>query len=279
MKPVAFDYARPATLFDAAALLADATESKILAGGQTLGPMLNLRLVQPALLVDVTRIPEMVRVEETADALVLGGCVTHAAIEDDRIPDVTNGFLQRVARGIAYRAVRTRGTLGGSLAHADPAADWLSCLLALDAEVLSISSAGNRTLNLETFVRGAMQSDLATDEILDGIRIPKLSNKAKTGYHKICRKIGEFADAIGVVVHDPDRGVSRLVCGATRGRPIVIEGSELQPGGSGRGHDLMDLDTGALMAHLTAHGLTGDAYDLKVHAVALHRALQDAMAA
>lgn len=239
MKPVAFDYARPATLGDAVELLAEGAEAKVLAGGQTLGPMLNLRLVQPELLVDVTRIPEMVRAEEEDGALVLGGCVTHAAIEDGRVADVTNGFLGRVAKDIAYRAVRTRGTLGGSLAHADPAADWLSCLLALDADVLTISPSGRRSLKLDQLVLGAMESALQADEILEGVRVPKLSSQARTGYHKICRKVGEFAEAIGVVVHDPGRGLFRLVCGATAGRPIIINGSELFSGtGSGNVNDL-----------------------------------------
>src|SRR5262245_63464540 len=130
MKPVAFDYERPASIPEALQVLAGHAEAKLLAGGQTLGPMLNLRLAQPALLVDITRIPELAAVAEDAEAVTIGATVTHAAIEDGRVPDPTGGFLARVARGIAYRAVRTRGTIGGSLAHADPAADWLSCLAA-----------------------------------------------------------------------------------------------------------------------------------------------------
>ena len=125
MKPVAFDYARPARIDEAVALLAANPDAKILAGGQTLGPMLNLRLAQPALLVDITRIAELAAVHEDADAITIGATVTHAAIEDGRVPIRRGGFLSRVARGIAYRAVRSRGTIGGSLAHADPAADWL----------------------------------------------------------------------------------------------------------------------------------------------------------
>ena len=132
MKPVAFDYARPASgRRRRCGLLAGNADAKVLAGGQTLGPMLNLRLAQPALLVDITRIPELAARHEDGDAITIGATVTHAAIEDGRVPDPTGGFLARVARGIAYRAVRTRGTIGGSLAHADPAADWLACLAAL----------------------------------------------------------------------------------------------------------------------------------------------------
>ncbi len=160
MKPVAFDYARPASVAEAVRMLAASPDAKVLAGGQTLGPMLNLRLAQPALLVDITRIPELAAVSEDADAVTIGATVTHAAIEDGRVPDPTGGFLAHVARGIAYRAVRTRGTIGGSLAHADPAADWLSCLTALGAQVVIAGAAGTRRVNLAGFVRGAMETEL-----------------------------------------------------------------------------------------------------------------------
>jgi carbon-monoxide dehydrogenase medium subunit len=126
MKPAPFDYARPSSLADAIALLAsDELSLKLLAGGQSLGPMLNLRLVQPDLLVDITAVPELRRAEADGDGVLIGACVTHADIEDGRVPDPTEGVLPAVARGIAYRAVRNRGTIGGSLAHADPAADWI----------------------------------------------------------------------------------------------------------------------------------------------------------
>ncbi len=205
MKPVAFDYARPTTIAEALGMLSGNAGAKVLAGGQTLGPMLNLRLAQPALLVDVTRIPDLAAVAQDADAVTVGATVTHAAIEDGRITDPTGGFLARVARGIAYRAVRTRGTIGGSLANADPAADWLSCLAALGAEAVVVGRAGPRRLALKDFVRGAMETALGHDELLAAVRIPKFSRAARFGFHKICRKTGEFADAIGVAVHDPER--------------------------------------------------------------------------
>src|SRR6185312_13697965 len=119
VKPVRFDYERPSDIATALALGArEDIVVKYIAGGQSLGPMLNLRLVQPDLLVDLSGIPELIQVEEQADALLLGGCITHADIEDGRVPDVTGGVLPAVACGIAYRAVRNRGTIGGSLSHA-----------------------------------------------------------------------------------------------------------------------------------------------------------------
>jgi carbon-monoxide dehydrogenase medium subunit len=266
MKPVAFDYARPSSLAEAIGLLAGAADAKVLAGGQTLGPMLNLRLAQPTLLVDITRIAELAAVHEHADAITLGATVTHAAIEDERVADPTGGFLARVAHGIAYRAVRTRGTIGGSLAHADPAADWLACLAALGAEVVARGPHGERRLSVAQLVRGAMETDLGHDEIIAGIRIPRFSKEARFGYHKICRKTGEFAEAIGVAVHEPTRGLFRLVTSTPGGRPIVLEDRSFP------------TDATELKRRLAAAGLTSDAYEMNVHTAALQRAVAEARA-
>ena len=178
---------------------ADGT-TKIMAGGQSLGPMLNLRLVEP----DASSTSPACRncggsTERTA-ALVIGACVTHADIEDGRVPDVANGMMARVAAGIAYRAVRNRGTIGGSLAHADPAADWVSALSALGAEVEIASRARKgRRVALGEFVLGALDVALAPDELVTAVRVPALPPSARWGYVKHCRKVGEFADAIGAV--------------------------------------------------------------------------------
>lgn len=268
MKPVAFDYARPRTVEEAVSLLASTPDAKVLAGGQTLGPMLNLRLAQPSLLVDITRIPELAGVAETPEAITIGATVTHAAVEDGRIPDPANGFLRQVARGIAYRAVRTRGTVGGSLAHADPAADWLSCFAALGAEVVIAGPTGRRNLPLAEFVRGALETGLAHDELLVAIRIPKLTAKARCGYHKICRKTGEFAEAIGVAVDDPGRGISRLVAGSVQGRPIVVDGI-----------DRLETAADSTEERLRQAGLGEDAYELTIHVAAVRRAIAGALAA
>ena len=266
MKPVDFDYYRPATLADAVSTLepyARRTDVKIIAGGQTLGPLLNLRLVRPGLLLDISRLPELQRIDEERDAVNIGACVTHAAIEDGRLRDVTNGLLPRVAAGIAYRAVRNRGTIGGSLVHADPAADWLAALIALEAQVRLVAHDTERTVPLRTFVTGALATELRSQEILASIRIRRLAPTVRWGFHKICRKTGEFADAIGVVI---DNGAAGLVAvaGATGGAPIRLQFAE----GSSPGIDWRE--------RLAAAGYTGDAYDMQVHAIALQRAHQEA---
>lgn len=221
MKAARFDYGRPALLDEAVAMLA-AEGARALAGGQSLGPMLNLRLARPAALVDIGRLPELRRVEEQADGVLYGAGITHAEFEDGAVPDATGGVLASVARGIAYRAVRNRGTIGGSLAHADPAADWPTTLGALGAVIHIAGAGGRREAGIEDFVRGAFETALEPGEIVAGVFVPRLSASARWGYRKSCRKAGEFAEAMCAVLDDPERKVCRLAIGATEGRPIVL---------------------------------------------------------
>ncbi len=264
MKAPRFEYEKPATLQAALARLADNPDATILAGGQSLGPLLNLRMAQPTLLVDVRGLSELASTRDEGDAVVLGACITHAAIEDGRVPDPTNGLLRSVARGIAYRAVRNRGTLGGSLAHADPAADWVTVMALLDATILVSSAASERELLAATFMTGPLSTVLATGEIIVGIRVPKLSARARYGYYKFNRKPGEFADAIGAVLSDPERDVQRAVIGATSGAPFVIDDATALFDG---------IEPALLRQTVAAAGFVPDSYEHCVHAVALQRAM------
>lgn len=276
MKPSAFDYERPADLDGLIALTRrEDLFVKMLAGGQSLGPMLNLRLVQPDLLVDITAIPELKRVEETADAVILGACVTHADIEDGRVPDATGGALPRVARGIAYRAVRNRGTIGGSLVHADPAADWISCLAAIDAEAMILGPSGRRAIPIDEFMTGVFQVALEPGELVEAVRIPRLSLGARWGFHKISRKTGEMAQAIGAILHDPARDVLRAVIGATESVPIVFSGAAPLFSGSPGSGLAKAFDASAAVRALEDSGIT-DAVDRQLHLVALKRAIDQA---
>lgn len=277
MKPARFDYQRPRELGAALALLGgENVTSKALAGGQSLGPLLNMRLVQPELVVDITAIPEMIRVEESGDHLVLGACITHADIEDGRVPDVTNGAIRDVAAGIAYRAVRNRGTIGGSLTSADPSADWVSALAALGAEVILRARTGTRTLPVEDYVVGALETSLGAGELLEAVRVPRLSKAARWAYVKKCRKTGEFAQAIGAMLVDPERDVCRAVIGATKSRPIVLADARELFGGS---PDISAL--GAFDAHMADRILLNagmvDPIDRQIHVVTLRRAVAQAL--
>lgn len=223
MKAAAVDYVRPRTLAEAVDLLAHASvEAQVIAGGQSLLALMNLRVASPGLLIDIARLPELLAVANYSDAVLLGACVTHAAIEDGRVADPSQGLMPRVASTLAYRAVRTRGTIGGSLALSDPAAEWPAVLAALDAEVVLYGPSGRRSLKCAEFTTGIFQTKLAQSEIIESARIPKLSATARCGYVKLCRKSGEFASALAVAVADPERGYARVVCGAANGAPLAL---------------------------------------------------------
>jgi carbon-monoxide dehydrogenase medium subunit len=147
MKAASFDYARPLNSVDAIRLVTPTDGmAKFVSGSQSLGPMMNLRLAQPEMLVDLRGIPALRECRAEGNTITLGACITHAEIEDGKVVDGTEGLMPHVARGIAYRAVRNRGTLGGSLAHADPAADWITTLRVLDADFLVAGPAGERLI-------------------------------------------------------------------------------------------------------------------------------------
>lgn len=226
------DYAldRASSLAEAVTLLARDEFFKPIAGGQSLGAMLNLRLARPERLVDLDALSALRQAQVDDGWLVLGALVTHAALEDGRVPDVTHGMLAHVARGIAYRAVRNRGTVGGSLCHADPAADWVSAMAAVGAECVLHGAQGDRQVPAATFLRSAFEPDLEPAEVLAAVRIPAFGAGARWGYRKHCRKTGEFAMAIVSGLNDPQRGIERLVFGALDGAPVVIEGPGLLAG-------------------------------------------------
>lgn len=220
MKAASFEYVRPSDVDGVLVALSQAKgTAKLLAGGQSLGPMLNLRLARPQLLVDVARLNALQQIEDAGRVWRIGAAVTHARIEDARGRMAGGEMLCDVAAGIAYRAIRNRGTIGGSLAHADPAADWPVALAALGASANIKGSRGLRSVSVERFMSTAFTTVLAEDEIVETIEVPKLSRAGRYGYYKFCRKTGEFAEASAAAVFDPETGAARLFLGALRGAP------------------------------------------------------------
>jgi len=278
MKAAPFAYERPADLNAALALMAGAKGvTKIIAGGQSLGPMLNLRLVQPDLIIDIAGLAELRQAERSGDDLVIGACITHGDIEDGRIPDVTRGAMQRVAGAIAYRAVRNRGTIGGSLGHADPAADWVSALPALGARIRLRSLTGSRDLAIEDFITGALESALLPGEIVESIRVPVMRPSARWGYVKASRKPGEFAHAMAAVLIDPEAAEGRVVIGAIEAAPIVLGDATPLFGGSVTGDFRRHFDARVADALLLKAGMT-DAANRHIHVTVLRRAIDEAAA-
>jgi aerobic carbon-monoxide dehydrogenase medium subunit len=278
MKAAAFAYERPSDLNAALTLLAKTNgTAKIIAGGQSLGPMLNLRLVEPDLIVDITGLSELKQAERSGDKLVIGACITHGDIEDGRIPDVTRGAMQRIAGAIAYRAVRNRGTIGGSLSHADPAADWVSVLSALGAKVMLRRVAGTRDLAVEKFVTGALESALLPGEIVEAVHVPVMAPSARWGYVKACRKPGEFAHAIAAVLIDPEAATARAVIGALHAAPIVVGDAAALFGGRVTGDFKARFDARIADVILIKAGIANKA-DRHIHVTVLRRAINEAAA-
>ena len=226
MKPAPFSYYRATSVEDAITALSGADGmAAVLAGGQSLVPMLNLRLSPVDHLIDLRPIAALSRQEETPEAICYGALTTHAAFEDGAVPDGTNGLMRCTASHIAYRAVRNRGTLGGALALADPAADWLTTAIALDASVTLTGPDGQRYLAITDFVVGPYYTQIAEHEIIDSVVVPRRSATERWGYYKVAPKVGEYAKSLAVALVDAEKASARLVIGAWSDVPLVLEAS------------------------------------------------------
>jgi len=224
MKAARFAYLRPRSLSEALTALAGQDgSSRLVAGSQSLGPMLNLRLVRPERLIDISALPELRGVSEHEGMLRVGAALTHSEIEDGVPQALRDHPWRRVAGTIAYRSVRNRGTLGGSLAHADPAADWVLAAWACDAQVELGRATGTRRVPMHQFMQAAYTTVVEPDEMVLALRIPLSIAQAGWGYYKVCRKIGDFAEASCAVVVDDNRGVSRVAIGALDGPPVLLD--------------------------------------------------------
>ena len=188
MIPAQFDYVAPTTLAEAITALGAAGEdAKILAGGQSLIPVLRLRLAFPTTLIDLSKVSELRGVCEDGDALVIGAMTKHADVMTDPLVQRYAGLLAEATATVADPAVRHRGTFGGALAHADPAGDLAAVALALDAEIVAEGPGGRRTIAAKDFFRDYLETALSPDEILAAVRIPKLTGDWGVRYEKFNR--------------------------------------------------------------------------------------------
>ncbi|WP_433296403.1 FAD binding domain-containing protein [Pseudonocardia sp. CA-142604] len=269
MKPAPFTYHRPAAVVEAAELLHDLEDAKVLAGGQSLLPIMNMRLAEPSHLVDITRIAEL-RATSVDDAGArYGAATTHMMIEDQLVPDVTDGLLPHAAAGIGYRAIRTRGTVGGSLAHSDSSAEWPTVMSALDAAVHAVSTRGRRRIPVRELLIGFFSTTLDADELIVAVEVPRLSPGTTWGMYKMARKPGEFAESLAVALRRPDG--DELWLGAARDTPVRLRHTETviadRPAPEITVADLADAvgaDTGS------------EGHSRQLHAVATLRALRAA---
>lgn len=240
MKPARFEYHRVDTVDEAVERLAELGEdAKVLAGGQSLVPMMNFRLVRPSALVDITRIPDLKYVARDGDALRVGALTLHAEVEAMEAPELVDGFevLKRAARWVGHYPIRTRGTFGGSVAHADPSSEWCMMAVLLDAEIVARGPAGERTIPASEFFFGFFTSALEPGEVLVEVRFPKPAPHA--ALHEFARRKGDFAVVAAAVALELDDGSCRsasVVIGGVDEVPLrvpdaeqVLVGSKLEP--------------------------------------------------
>jgi len=274
MKPRPFTYARPKSLGEAVALLGQ-SGARALAGGQSLVPMLNLRLAPVERLVDLAALAELRGVRDGGSSIRYGAMTAHAAFEDGEVPDASNGLMPFIAGQFAFRAVRNRGTIGGALALADPAADWLAATVALEARLHLIGTAGRRIVAAEEFVLGAYLTALGEGELIETIAVPKRAPTERWGHAKVAMKIGEYAESMAIALMDRKAGRARLVLGAADGAPILFSEIAARALSGAQSDELRRAVRQALLA--ADRGFTPA--KLAMHTTTLLRALAQAAAA
>jgi len=207
MKLPPFEYAAPTTLKDAVALLAaHAGDAKAIAGGQSLVPMLAFRVASPALLVDLRRIPDLDRITVSPEGVRLGAMVRWRDIEDDVRLKTAHPLLRAAVAHVAHYQVRNRGTVGGSLAHADPAAELPGIAVTCEAEIAVMGASGTRVIRAADFFLGPLMTALAADEIIVEIRLPAWPRRRRWGFQEFARRRGDFAMAGAALYYDEDAG-------------------------------------------------------------------------
>ncbi|MDB5595403.1 MAG: carbon monoxide dehydrogenase [Hyphomicrobiales bacterium] len=266
MKPSTFEYGCPPTLDDAIGLLGKNSDSALIAGGQSLVPLLNLRLAPFDYIVDIGRIAELRETRDLGDRVFVGAGLTHAMFEDGIAPDPGNGLMRKAAGNIAYRAVRCHGTIGGSVAMADPAADWPAVLLALGALAICRGPQGERRVAMDELLVGTYETSLRPGEIIAGFEIFKLPASARTSYVKFNKKVGAFATSLAVVVHDVANVTTRVVIAGAGPRASLLHATAAALA-TGAGTDA------CIARELDALMPEPDAYSCHLHQTTLGRAI------
>jgi aerobic carbon-monoxide dehydrogenase medium subunit len=271
MKPAPFTYHRASSIEDAVTQLSsEETLARPLAGGQSLLPMLNLRVAPVDRLIDLGRLAELKEVHAETNCVRYGALLTHAAFEDRQVPDGSNGLMPFIASQIAFRAVRTRGTIGGAIALADPAADWVTTVVALEANIEIAGRSGKRSVPAADFVLGPYMVALEPGEIITAIVVPRRSSSERWGHYKFARKMGEYAESMAIALVDRDARSARVVAGATDGAPLVLENAA---------RAALDGKSGAALASvirgdLSASGRDFPATKLQLHCTVCQRAVE-----
>jgi carbon-monoxide dehydrogenase medium subunit len=284
VKPSAFEYHAPRSVDEAVSLLAELGDgAKVLAGGQSLIPMISLRLAYFDALVDVGRIEELQGIRTDADAVTIGATTIDALLETDQDIAAKVPLLARATPLVGHFQIRNRGTVGGSIAHADPAAEYPAIALALDSEIEAVSPRGRRQIPANDFFRGFWTTDLEGDELLVGTRFPAWTGQCGFGVREFARRFGDFAVAGAVVAVqiDGDQRVERCAISLFGLGPTPLRATAAEQAAVGQKPDLDAVELGQLaMSGLDevpsdVHGSAK--YRTRVGAAMVTRALNDAM--
>ncbi len=224
MKPAPFVRHVPRTLDEALKTLAEVApqDGRVLAGGQSLVPIMAFRLAKPAHLVDINEVAGLDRLEVEGGRLVIGARVRHAAFHKPKFGGPLSWLLAEVVRHIAHYPIRTRGTFCGSLAHADPASEWCLVTATLDAEIVAKSLTGERVIAAKDFFEGMMATSLREDELLAEVRLPVLPEGTRFGFNEFSRRAGDFAMSAALVTY-------RVVDGKIAESRVGVGGAEASP--------------------------------------------------
>lgn len=222
MKPAPFRYHRPQSVAEALALLGEQADAKLIAGGQSLAPMMNMRLAQPAALIDLNGVAGLDAIREIEGAIEVGALARHHAVATSAVVRRHCPLLAEAAGTIGHYAIRSRGTLGGSLAHADPAAQLPLVAATLGAQIAVVGRRGERRVAAREFFVSLMTTVLEPDEIIVAVRFPKASPRERHAYLQFSRRSGDFAvAAVACTLLDAKL---TLGLGGVEDRPIVLEG-------------------------------------------------------
>jgi len=242
MKPAAFDYHRPGSLADALSLLESfADDAKVIAGGQSLGPMMNMRLAQPQHLIDLNGVTELAGIRETADALVIGAMTRHHDVATSARVRAACPLLADAVATVGHYAIRQRGTLGGSLVHADPAAQIPLVAVTLDATVEIAGALGTREVKAVDFIESVMTTDLAAHEMVTAVRFPRAGAAQRHGFKIVAQRHGDFAIVACAVTLELDGDIIRTLrigLGGVSDKPVLLEQLAIQFCGEARHVDL-----------------------------------------
>jgi carbon-monoxide dehydrogenase medium subunit len=243
MKPASFRYYAPQHAAEAVALLGEhaPNDGHILAGGQSLVPMMTLRLARPGALIDINNIPEFAEITNRSDSLSIGPCVRHAAFHEPVVDGVLGALLSEIVNHIAHYPIRVRGTFCGSIAHGDPSSEWCLVAAALDAQIQARSVRGERIINARDYFRGAMMTALEAEELIEAVQLPMLAPDSVFGFYEFSRRAGDYAMAAALAVYRIEEGRMRdvrLALGGAEDYPRRISEAEAVLEGANPGADV-----------------------------------------